>query len=93
MGLKAVVRGGGSGCEEREIADESTFNQTLLESGVYKCTEGLFDVRESGAKCISADDCDDFLLPYSSSCGSSCDSYTLLNGSKKLCIGAWEAKN
>ena len=91
--MKAYKQGLYALCGELEIADESTFNQTLLESGVYKCTEGLFDVRESGAKCISADDCDDFLLPYSSSCGSSCDSYTLLNGSKKLCIGAWEAKN
>ena len=41
--------------------DKSSFDQTWLESGVYKCTGKLFDVRDGSAKCIPEDDCTDIV--------------------------------
>ena len=64
LGMKAYKQGLDGLCGELEIADESTFNQTLLESGVYECTNGLFDARDGRARCIPTTACDDILILY-----------------------------
>ena len=60
MGLTPYIKNSVNICGKLAIADESTFDQKSLESGIYKCTNSLFDVRQGGAKCIPTSACDGY---------------------------------
>ena len=68
MGLQPYLRGEKHTCAKLTIGDESTFDQKWLETGVYKCTGSLFDVRDGTAKCIPRSACDGIVQPYFGSC-------------------------
>ena len=86
LGMKAYTQGSDSICGKLEIADKSTFDQKILEAGIYTCTNSLFDAREGGARCIPTTTCKDYLNLYYLTCIKECTGYHGMNSSQKICV-------